>query len=269
MMQDIEEQFAFEVGITEHCNLNCRGCSHFSPIAEPYYMDLFVFSKDMERLSFLFNGTIKWIHIMGGEPLLHPDCESFLEIARFYFPNGRIDLITNGLLLLSQPESFWNVCLKNKIVIKPTKYPIRLDYDKIREKAQFYGVSYRIYNYEDENSEKRFTKYVLDPSGSQNAQRSFSSCSQANKYITLREGKLYTCPTIPYSRHFSRAFDYNLSISTNDYVDIFCARSKEEIKANLASAPSFCRFCDHQHDAPGQSWKLSRKDREEWLCVSQ
>ena len=43
IMNKTTNQDFFEVGIVEHCNLNCRGSSHFSPIAEPYYMDPDVF----------------------------------------------------------------------------------------------------------------------------------------------------------------------------------------------------------------------------------
>ena len=136
------EVLFFEVGIVEHCNLNCRGCSHFSPIAEPYFMAPDVFERDTARLSELFHGQAAWIHIMGGEPLLHPRCKEFLEIARKWFPIGRIDLITNGILLKQQDDEFWDVCKKNEIVIKPTQYPLTVDFDAVKEKTQSMGIHF-------------------------------------------------------------------------------------------------------------------------------
>ena len=34
-----EKHFYFEVQVAEHCNLNCAGCTHFSSIAKPGYLD--------------------------------------------------------------------------------------------------------------------------------------------------------------------------------------------------------------------------------------
>jgi hypothetical protein len=32
----------FEAHLTDHCNLNCAGCCHFSPIAQQYYLIAFL-----------------------------------------------------------------------------------------------------------------------------------------------------------------------------------------------------------------------------------
>ena len=268
MIKKIKELLTFEVGIVEHCNLNCRGCSHFSPIASPYYMDLDVFKKDIKRLSELFNGTAEWIHIMGGEPLLHPLCSDFLIETRRFFPHARIDLITNAILLLQQPVRFWEICYQQQIVVKPTRYPISLDFDKIIQTAQLYNVSFRFYNHEDEGSDKKLSKYILDPSGHQNQQYSFDHCAQANACITLREGKMYTCPTIPYSLHFSRYFNIDLPISEEDYTDIYKVSSGEELLCRMATAPPFCRFCDHDSSVHGMPWGVSKRVSDEWLITS-
>ena len=264
MRENVETRLGFEVGITEHCNLNCRGCSHFSPSAEPYYMDIAVFERDMSRMAVLLRGKVAWIHIMGGEPLLHPDCPRFLSAARNAFPDARIDLITNGILLERQPESFWMCCHEQSIVLKPTRYPISVDFDQVRSLADKYGVMFRFYNYEDENGEKSLSKYVLDPSGGQDEKWEFSHCSQANKCLTLREGKLYTCPTIPCSRHFSSFFGKELPVTPEDYADIYQVSGEEELLCRMVTAPSFCRFCAHQEDISGMKWGVSQKQMDEW-----
>ena len=30
----------FEVHLVDHCNLNCKGCSHFSPVSEKKFVDV-------------------------------------------------------------------------------------------------------------------------------------------------------------------------------------------------------------------------------------
>ena len=68
-----------ELHIVDHCNLNCVGCSHFSPLAEPYFKDVDEYREEMKDLSKFEIGTIR---IMGGEPLLHPKWYEFCEITR-------------------------------------------------------------------------------------------------------------------------------------------------------------------------------------------
>lgn len=80
----------FEVSLTEHCNLNCVGCSHFSPLAEPAFADFDEVSRDSQRMAQLLNGKVRYIHLLGGEPLLHPDLIRFFGMARGCFPKGEI-----------------------------------------------------------------------------------------------------------------------------------------------------------------------------------
>lgn len=40
----------FEIHVTEHCNLNCRGCDNFSPIAGESFIEVDWFDKQMERM---------------------------------------------------------------------------------------------------------------------------------------------------------------------------------------------------------------------------
>ena len=49
------KQFHFDVDIARHCNLNCAGCAHFSPLAKEEFYDLDVYRRDVERLSKLFD----------------------------------------------------------------------------------------------------------------------------------------------------------------------------------------------------------------------
>ena len=77
-----QELLRYEVHLTEHCNLNCKSCFHFSSRAEEEYLDVTEYEKDCKRLSELFGGVASDILLMGGEPLLHPDIEKFIEITR-------------------------------------------------------------------------------------------------------------------------------------------------------------------------------------------
>ena len=108
----------YEVQLVEHCNLNCKCCSHFSPLCKEEFLDVEEYRKDCKRLSELFNGQANFIRLMGGEPLLHPEIEKILEITKENFPKSIIDLDTNGILVLSMKKEFWESMRKTKINLK-------------------------------------------------------------------------------------------------------------------------------------------------------
>jgi len=111
-----------EMHLTTHCNLRCKGCSQFSPIADISFAKVSDHERDMKQLSILFS-NIETIRLIGGEPLLHPEIEQFLNITRKYFVNSNICIATNGSLLQNMSESFWEACRINNIKINWTVYP--------------------------------------------------------------------------------------------------------------------------------------------------
>ena len=93
-----------DIHITDHCNLNCKGCTHFSPLSEEFYLNIDNFRTDLARLAALTGAQLGQIFLLGGEPLLHPHLTDFFPIARDLFPNTQIIIITNGILLPQQPS---------------------------------------------------------------------------------------------------------------------------------------------------------------------
>lgn len=253
---------SFEVHLTEHCNLNCKGCDHFCPVAEPAFTDLSVFTKDFQRLSELFAGEAREIHLLGGEPLLNPDIEQFCQIARENFPRAVIDIVTNGLLLCQMPDSFWFCCKENRIGIRPTKYPVNVDYSGAEKKAHAFGVDYVYFN--DSKQLKTMTHNRYDLDGLQDPRQSFADCSRANKCIYLADGKLYTCTFIPNIHHFNKFFGTDIPVSERDYIDIYKASSADEILEFLSHPVPFCRFCNIAGAELDQPWGISKRQMDEW-----
>lgn len=90
-----------DICAAEHCNLGCYSCNHFSQLADPEFADTANVERDLRRLSELSGGNIPLIYLAGGEPLLNPELPELMRIARQYFPQSRVQIITNGLLLLA------------------------------------------------------------------------------------------------------------------------------------------------------------------------
>jgi len=84
-----------EMHLASHCNMYCKGCSHFSPISEVRFASLSEIERDLKRLKFLFS-NIKVIRLLGGEPLIHKDIVKFLYMVRDIFKNANIYIATNG-----------------------------------------------------------------------------------------------------------------------------------------------------------------------------
>ena len=88
------------------------------------------------RFAQISNKELGTLNLLGGEPLLNPKIIDFMRIARENLPNTNIQIVTNGILLNEQKEDFWHACNKYDIKIVVTKYPIKLDFEKIKNTAK-------------------------------------------------------------------------------------------------------------------------------------
>ncbi|GMO53913.1 MAG: hypothetical protein Ta2G_12560 [Termitinemataceae bacterium] len=98
------------INLAEHCNLNCVGCSVFSPLATKEFLDIDVFTRDMKRLGELSSCDSPLINLQGGEPLLHPQKELFFEQARKHFPYSHKHTMAEILEFLAKPIPFCRYC---------------------------------------------------------------------------------------------------------------------------------------------------------------
>lgn len=256
----------FEVHLAEHCNLNCAYCTHFSPLAEPEFLEPESFEKDVKKLSELFNGEMQFIKLLGGEPLLNPKVTEFMRIAREYFPVGHILLVTNGILLPEQPEDFWLACREYDVWITPTYYPCKIDYKASEALANQYGIRYMAYNdyINVPGGDKTMFKFILNLDGSEDPRQSFECCDEGNSCILLHNGRLYPCPESATARHFSKYFGKELHSSPLDSVDIHKAETGRALMEALAGPIPFCRYCDKRISRDGLPWRTSKKEISEW-----
>jgi len=254
----------YEINIVDHCNITCKGCSHFSPIAEERVSPLETVKSDLRRMSELTARNVDEIHILGGEPLLHPDLAEILVAAREAFPGTVISVITNGLLLLKQDEDFWDVCTNNRLTIEVTKYPIHLDYPNIVKTVEDKGIAFKFHSYTGK-AQKTLYKMPLDIEGRQDADGSFSNCTLANRWIALMDGKMYTCQVAPNVFHFNKKFGTTLDLEDGDSLDIYEVNDIDEILSFLCTPKPFCKYCKTDSIVNGIPWQPSTRDINEWI----
>lgn len=258
------EKLRFEVNLAEHCNLNCVGCDHFSPLAEKKFLDPEQYERDLARLAKLFPDQVEAIVLVGGEPLLHPGASNLIAMSRRYFPNSSLVMFTNGLLLPKMEPAFWEAARDNRLMMVVTNYPINIDHGRIKELTSQYGVGL---DYSWGGKIKTMSKMVLDPEGSGEAGYNFMKCHRSNGCITLQEGRLYTCTVAPTIGHFNRYFGQNIPLTDDDSIDIYQAESGREILEFLRRPIPFCRYCDLRTRIKGLPWRQSGREITEWFLT--
>ena len=254
---------SLEYHITDHCNLNCAGCSHFSPLAKPWFVTFDQFKKDWDEVK--ENGLhIKRIRILGGEPLLHEQLGEMLTYLRELFPKENINVVTNGILLQKRKEELLPIFVENNISLTLSIYPsLNINYQEVLmgfpkveayDKAGFWNIS--LHKKPDFDNELAFD-YCFSASE--------AHCSY------LKDGRIYPCPIIPNLPIFADHFKEDL----ND-TDLWMAAHKEwgisvkdstpeEIEAYLSIPKRICSFCNTVRARETHPWKQTNLKIDEWM----
>lgn len=250
--------YHFEVHITDHCNLNCRGCAHFSNLCKPTFADLDEFERDMTDMAAHFS-AVRQIYLLGGEPLLHPRVAEFVRVARRHFPKTRIYLMTNGTLVTRMGEEFWSALHDTGVVLLCDSYPIGLPVQEIDRLGREHGVKV-----EWTEAREEFFKIPIDTTGSQDAAASFRACQGYNNCPIVKDGRIYPCAYIAFADVFSEKFDLEgLEVSARDSVSVGPDSTPEEIMSFLTSPVPWCRHCD-MASREFYSWGRSKRSLDEW-----
>jgi len=248
--------------ITKHCNLNCKSCCTFSPLAEEEFLDVEECKSDLKRLSELTKGEMSRIDVLGGEPLLHPNLFQILQLCRKYFHYGNIRLLTNGILLNKQSGEFWEICKENNIIIYATKYPIKINWEEIENKAKKYEVKFE---YEHIVGEVNgWVRYAITEKGNRNELHSFLNCNASNECANLYRGKIYPCSIATDIDKLNKAFNTNFQKSEKDYIDIYSDITLEDILKFLTRPVPCCRYCN-TFAIKNTDWGISKKEKNEWI----
>ena len=257
--------FKFEIHLAEHCNLKCQACDHFSQLASKEFPKIESIKKDLIKMSELLKNRFVNIYLLGGEPLLNSKIIDYFYMTRKIFNNDKtsIYLITNGLLLKSKNNDFWDACHENNINIALSHYPININYGYIKSKCEQFKIKLKFFHSDDIVESMYLTPISLD--GSNNSNESFNSCNIASRCAFVKEGKLYACPRVPNIYHFNQFFKTDLKISEDDYLHLDKCQSFEDIKNYLQKPKDFCKYCNIKKFKSNVPWeKFVNKTLSYW-----
>lgn len=211
------------LAITERCTLKCQLCFAYIPYHDnPKNMTIGEISTVLERY-FSIVSSVDSFCITGGEPLLHRELLTILELLSKYSAqiNKTMDLITNGTLEINDKILLF---LKNN---KKIARVIISDYGKYSTKAKVLaiklralGINLRVENYNGESplyggwvdfrdhSMKHFTQHDIDEQG--------KSCFWKNKRgYPIRNGQLHNCV-----RSYWRMLQNIIPRNPAEYIDL-------------------------------------------------
>lgn len=244
-----------EYHLTNHCNLNCKGCAHFAPLADPWFADIEQFRNDLQKLA--NKVIVDELVLFGGEPLLHPQVKEFCEIARQILPNAEISILTNGIDLLKSLVKLKDVFVKNNITVDITCYPIAVNYKMTLKMLKVFGIKYKIYN--DLEPIKTLRKHRLSHKKKEN---NWDCLMIESKSIQLKDGKLYLCPIQAYVDIFNKYFGENFMVDDTDVLVLTEDITAEDILNMYYNKNEFCKYC--REPIEGNKYSTSRKEKQEW-----
>ena len=249
-----------ELHLTDHCNLNCTGCLHFTPLARPWFADPERMACDLTALRAKFR-YIRHVTLLGGEPLLHPDLCKAVAAVRHAAPESLVTVVTNGVALKGAVlESFLNMCRENAVRVKWTVYPpLAGRRDELAQAFRSVGVNMFAVEMGD--------FYVkMDPKGG-DARKAMRFCRNTTYCPYLRDGRLYTCAQAYHIRDYIAACERERGTAGQmraavglDVHD--AALGGWEILDYLMTPCETCRFCsDGVRYIP---WTQGVKSVKEW-----
>lgn len=258
-----------EVHAAEHCNLNCSGCSHYSPLAEPSFCDTDRLETSLKKLHY-FQDIVERFHILGGEPLLNSRLAEIIDLVGKYMDKVPVRIITNGVLLLQPdklPDGFWEACRRNKVLISVSRYPISLDYDRMAEVCRQQGVDFDIFaDRTDKTSHLAWYQWRLNEKGSgciEYKVRPLKIVRCYRRCLQIVGNRLYPCAQSAYVHHLNKKYGTDFKIKKDDYLEIDKLKDKQQLRRLFLNAVPFCQYCPKTKTIT--DWKPSRFSREEWV----
>lgn len=226
-----------EFHLADHCNLNCAGCFHYSPFAQPRLADLDTVARDFARLGEIFS-NIRSIRVMGGEPLLHPEAAKAVRIARAAFPRSKISVTTNGLKLVGTldagTEALLGALAETGSLLDWTVYPPMAEKAaEIRTLCLERGVQLR------ESWNFSFMARLL-PCGGADIGKSFRWCRERMYCPFLDDGRIYLCAQGRHAPLYNAAS--GAQIPAEQGIDIH-THGAWEILSYLFTPSSTCSWC--------------------------
>jgi len=249
-----------------HCNSSCKSCVTASPLAEPEFISLESYQRDIEKLSELFWHVCRF-RISGGEPLLHPDIAKMVKITRKAFPATGLAVQTNALLLLKDDGQFdelLDVMRENRCGFQISTYqPIYDRREKLSEILLRHGVQWHWAQISGKPIESFWYFRMLSPINDMEQQH--HTCYTDKHCHAIYKGYAYPC-FLPGSseiieKHFNVKFEGMAENMDKMRLNLHDTElDGYEIVKFLESPTPMCSYCCFEKLRTTEWKQCSRKD---------
>lgn len=246
--------------VSDYCNLNCRGCTHYSPLAPKEFCRIDVLESSMSHLGTVCKDGIDAVYLIGGETLLYPQLVEAMYLLRKYFPNVKAHIFTNGLALPTMSDDFWSAAKELDFIISITQYPINFDYPAVFELCKAKNAAYEVFS--DRNEENSFFRFALDPHKRQNPYLSHFRCYNRG-CISVVDDKIYPCSISACVRHLNNACGTKFEHVDGDWKYVHDIRSCADILRLRDKPVPFCCYCIYPPTPVAHA--PSQRTADEWV----
>lgn len=251
--------------VSPGCNLNCKLCSHFSPLVkEGEFYDFRQFTNDIERLKELVS-DIDSISLLGGEAMLCPNLERYLYKAREVYPESEITIGTNGILIENMSDELICAMKETNCFFSLSVYPFMAKrIDEILMHLKTLQIRYFIdtWRFNIPRNDVFFRRY--DYRGNNDFVESWSRCV-GKACHALYNGKISACHFPVTAPYFNSYFGEELFDTKEDCIDLYDDELDSEKLVLLMSSPmKSCRYC---HEKQYEKWDvIGKKSKiDDWV----
>jgi len=268
----VDIKYCFKTQIVDECNLNCRGCDHFSPIADVWHQPLDDFINMIKTLRKSVGNNIREIELYGGEPLLHENLYEMMMAVKVLFGNKiTISLETNGILL----DSFLT---KNKRLREDSSFEYQITEYKptqgiVKQLSEKYPnitifesklTPKELPTNESIHKDTMFNVNMREEKLQTNILPIYKSCyckAYEKNSMCLRNWMLSPCPLVMCMDIFDKVFHENYREDCN-YIKVTENLTADDLY-KIANYPcEHCRRCGNV--VYGFPYEKSTKRRNEW-----
>ena len=205
-------------------------------------MDLKEYVSDLKQIKLKFWG-VERIYLLGGEPLIYPQIVDAIELTRKEVPDAEIHITTNGLLIPSMSDEFYETVRKTNSHIELSMYP-----ETYRHKEE---IARKIAEQKLEDTtilwgRIEFTKNLRQVKSSY-PEKAFENCfARKNACFLLRNGKLAVCPKMLLIDIFDKEYGIKRECS-KEYIDLYAeSGSGWDILNKLGKVTEMCAYCEKE-----------------------
>lgn len=233
-----------DIHIIDGCNHNCARCVKFAPLCKSLgIVNKKNLTKDIKQLARLTHKELDGISLIGGEPLISPDIIYYMKLCRKQFPNTAITIVTNGIAIPKMPKEFFKALQDYNVWLSISKFYDSPFYNNIIETLKLYDCYNRtVFQGLQPFNCVMFVQMDLDETGSQNKKEMFKQCPNKNGYITLKDGKLWSCPTSCMKYILNDYFKTSFNTYDSDGISIY-NNDILKIINHLKTPKESCKYC--------------------------